>query len=67
MPSIALVTGAAGGIGRAVVARLLTAGLRVAALDLDEAGLKELAGGCDDVLALPTDITDEQAVAAAFA
>lgn len=40
---IVLVTGAAGGIGRAVVARLLTAGQRVVATDVDAAALEQLA------------------------
>ncbi len=62
--TIALVTGAAGGIGRAVVERLVAAGMRVGALDLDEAGLQALA--TDAVLPLPADVTDEDAVRAAF-
>ena len=41
---LALVTGAAGGIGRATVTRLLGDGLRVVALDLDGEGLARLAG-----------------------
>ena len=40
----ALVTGAAAGIGRAVVEDLLARGVRVAALDVDAAGLDTLAG-----------------------
>lgn len=60
--SVALVTGAAGGIGSAVVARLLRDGFRVGALDVDEAGLARLADGVPDVLPLPADITDEVAV-----
>ncbi len=59
----ALVTGAAGGIGRAVVERLVAGGMQVAALDLDEAGLQALEG---DVLPLVADVTDEDAVRAAF-
>ena len=40
---LALVTGAVGGIGAAIVARLLHDGLRVLALDRDEEGLAALA------------------------
>jgi 3-oxoacyl-[acyl-carrier protein] reductase len=42
-PGVAVVTGAAGGIGRAVVRRLLDAGLRVVATDVSEEALRELA------------------------
>jgi NAD(P)-dependent dehydrogenase (short-subunit alcohol dehydrogenase family) len=61
---VALVTGAASGIGLATVHRLLEAGWKVAAVDRDEAALASLAGG----LAKPTrlftcalDVTDETA------
>ncbi len=40
----ALVTGAASGIGRATALRFLREGARVAALDVDAAGLRDLAG-----------------------
>lgn len=43
MARTVLITGAAGGIGRAMVASMLAAGHRVAALDRDEAGLAALA------------------------
>ena len=59
---VALVTGAAGGIGSAVVGRLLRDGFRVGALDVDAAGLARLADGSPDVLPLEADITDEAAV-----
>lgn len=55
-----LVTGAASGIGREVARRCLAAGARVAAIDLDEAGLARLARD-SDVAALATyqcDVTD---------
>ncbi|WP_433606910.1 SDR family NAD(P)-dependent oxidoreductase [Dactylosporangium sp. CA-139114] len=60
--SVALVTGAASGIGAATVRRLLREGARVAALDvapMEESG--------DDVLALRCDVRDEAEVAAAVA
>ncbi len=59
---VALVTGAAGGIGSAVVARLLQDGFRVGALDVDAGGVTRLAEAFSDVLPLPADITDEAAV-----
>src|ERR1700756_4415512 len=39
---VALVTGAAGGIGQAVVLRLLKDGFTVAAMDINEKGLSEV-------------------------
>lgn len=43
----ALVTGAAGGIGRACALRLAAAGAKVRAVDRDAAGLEELAEAAD--------------------
>ncbi|MET8950112.1 3-hydroxybutyrate dehydrogenase [Streptomyces sp. NPDC004393] len=43
----ALITGAAGGIGRACVLRLAAAGAKVRAVDRDAAGLDALAGAAD--------------------
>lgn len=64
---IAVVTGAAGGMGRAIVAQLLGDGLKVAALDLDGDGLASLAGmhGAA-VLPIEVDLTDASAIAQAF-
>ena len=61
-PAVALVTGAASGIGRACVERLARDGVAVAALDLDGDRLDGL-----DALALAGDVTDAGAVAAAVA
>jgi NAD(P)-dependent dehydrogenase (short-subunit alcohol dehydrogenase family) len=62
MPASAFVTGAASGIGRACVQRLLAGGTAVAAVDLDAEGLRDL-----DVLALAADVTDAAAVERAVA
>lgn len=63
---VALVTGAAGGIGEAVVRTLAWKGVRVAALDADEVRLREtvekqVADGLD-VTAFPVDVTDSALV-----
>jgi rhamnulose-1-phosphate aldolase/alcohol dehydrogenase len=63
---VALVTGAAGGIGRAVVDTLASAGACVVAFDLDEDGAREAVAGHDGI-AVGGDVTSEEAVAAAFA
>ena len=60
---IALVTGGAGGMGQAIVLRLVKDGFRVAAMDINEAGLAEVVSkGGDAVKAWPCDQTDEAAV-----
>ncbi len=59
---VALVTGAASGIGRACAQRLAAAGTAVAAVDLDAERLADLDG-----LALAADVTDARAVADAVA
>ncbi|WP_419993181.1 3-hydroxybutyrate dehydrogenase [Streptomyces boninensis] len=67
----ALVTGAAGGIGRACALRLAAAGAKVRAVDLDAAGLGELTrtatGLPGAVEALPLDLTDLDAAEQAAA
>lgn len=61
----AIVTGAAGDIGRAVVDQAVRQGYRVAAWDIDRASLAQLAG--DGIDTKVVDVTDEAAVEAAVA
>src|SRR5437870_2024304 len=64
---VALVTGASGGIGGALVQSLLNAGVRrVVACDLEGEGLTRIQRSSpEQVTAYPLDVTDEIAVAAA--
>jgi rhamnulose-1-phosphate aldolase/alcohol dehydrogenase len=65
--TVALVTGAAGGIGRAVGERLAAAGACVVGFDLDAEGAAEaLAPLGERGLAVGGDVTDEGSVARAF-
>ena len=70
---VAVVTGAAGGIGRAIAERLAREGAHVVLLDIDIPGAKEveeeLVGryGEGRALAIPCDVTEEGAVREAFA
>lgn len=69
---IALVTGAANGLGRAIALRLAAAGAQVIATDVDAAGIEEVAGaivkseGAGSALAVPLDVTRAEAVEAAM-
>ncbi|WP_192035951.1 SDR family NAD(P)-dependent oxidoreductase [Halomonas sp. YLGW01] len=58
-------TGATSGIGRALAERLLDDGHRVALSARSAEGLAALTEGRDNALAVPLDITDREAVAAA--
>lgn len=65
---IAVVTGAAGGLGRAIAAALIRDGLQVVGLDIDREGLAEVGevqGARFD--ARVVDLTDPAAIAEAFA
>jgi rhamnulose-1-phosphate aldolase/alcohol dehydrogenase len=70
---VALITGAAGGIGSATAARYLTEGACVMLADIDEAALARTAEalavrfGTDMVRRVLMNVTDEAAVAAAYA
>lgn len=64
MTRIAIVTGAAGGLGRAISAHLMADGIHVVGLDIDEAGLESMAQsgftGCG------VDLTDSAAIGDVF-
>src|SRR5579885_899312 len=70
---IALVTGAAGGIGSAVCARLARDGGHIIATDIDLAGAEQVAQdlcrryGAGRAVAVRMDVTNEESVRAAFA
>ncbi len=65
---VALVTGAASGIGRALAQALADEGMHVVIIDVNEAGLEQtrelIAGGDRNVLAAVVDVSDSDAVAA---
>jgi 3-oxoacyl-[acyl-carrier protein] reductase len=65
---VAIVTGGAGGIGRAIAARLQRDGLRVALWDLDARAAREAAAALPDgsAIGVHVDVTDEASVAAAL-
>jgi 2-hydroxycyclohexanecarboxyl-CoA dehydrogenase len=61
--SVALVTGAASGIGRATALALAAAGHTVAAVDLDEHGAAQTAAQTPSAAAFAADVADEASVA----
>jgi 3-hydroxybutyrate dehydrogenase len=69
---VAVVTGAASGIGRATAIALAVNGLTVVGLDVDEAGLEETVETTESLdvdgrmVAAPTDLTDGEAVESAI-
>jgi len=71
--TVALVTGAASGIGRATAVALATNGLTVVGADIDEDGLAETADIVDEFdadgafVSTPTDLTDDEDVEAVVA
>jgi NAD(P)-dependent dehydrogenase (short-subunit alcohol dehydrogenase family) len=68
---VAIVTGAASGIGRITAARFAREGVAVVVADLDEAGARDVAGSLTDAgaraLAVRADVSDEADVTALFA
>lgn len=63
----AIVTGAAGGIGRALAARLAAGGARVALIDLDAASTRAAASAIDGAVGFGADVSSTEALADVFA
>src|ERR1700744_2622486 len=62
--AVAVVTGGAGGIGRALVSRLIAEGSRVVVVDLDPGSAGAAASELGATLGIGADVGDEAAVAA---
>ena len=63
--TVALITGAGSGMGQLAARRLAEQGAKVAALDLNEEGLRQTQSGHDNVRNFAVDVTNAQAVDAA--
>ncbi len=61
---VAVITGAAGGLGRAIASRLNQLGYRLVLLDRDQAALEAMAAGLSRSIAIVLDISDGTKVAA---
>ena len=59
---VALVTGAASGMGRISANRLAAEGVHVAAVDVNEEGLNELKQESNNISIFPCDLSDSNAV-----
>jgi NAD(P)-dependent dehydrogenase (short-subunit alcohol dehydrogenase family) len=62
---VALITGAGSGMGQIAARRIAEQGAKVAALDVNEEGLRQTASGYDNVRNFAVDVTNMQAVDAA--
>lgn len=59
---VCLITGAGSGMGRLAAQRLAAGGATVAAIDVNEEGLRETSKTSDQIRSYPLDVTDERAV-----
>jgi NAD(P)-dependent dehydrogenase (short-subunit alcohol dehydrogenase family) len=66
MTRVAVVTGAAGGMGRAITDRLLDDGLKVVGVDIDGPALSDDGADRDGFIPEAVDLTDAEAVADLF-
>jgi len=64
---VVLITGAGSGMGRLASQRMSAAGATVVGFDLNEEGLRETGRHCERFQAVPLDVTDGRATAAAVA